>query len=68
MTDVEWLPTGRLRWVENTRKDVFLQQEWTRGERGENGKPVTQWRVIPVVRTEDLTAEELGITKSKDLP
>jgi hypothetical protein len=68
MTDVKWLPTGRLRLVEDTYKNAFLQQEWARGERDESGKPVTQWRVIPAVREKDLTAEELGIVKTKDLP
>jgi hypothetical protein len=69
MTEVPWFPTGRLRFLTGSVEGGYLlQQEWTRGERTEDGEPVTQWRIIPAVRGNNLTPDERGIVMQADLP
>lgn len=72
----KWHPTGRIRYVVNKSGQFYLQQEWANYATTIFGlvpndadePPKTQWRVIPRVREQDLTAEELGIAKASDLP
>lgn len=74
--DLQWAPTGELRWL-TFHTYRLLQQKWLGYPYRERAdvlssipycQPREQWRIIPSADAAGMGVDEMGVIKLKDLP